>query len=528
MNGEAFGIRAESLGGSALSRAARAGELGDWYRATPRGADWRSYAESVRASVSANWYEDLSPAIAASGAAAERLARSVGGRGLVVTTGQQPGLFGGPLMTFIKALSARAVADAIEREVGVPVAPVFWAATDDADFDEASVVSVALDSQARALRLTTRPPVGTPMAQTPMRGDELDALSTLLRDACGSASHSSYLDAAMRAYRDGATVGDSYVSLLRELLEPLGIAVLDASHPSVCRAGAGLLSRAARDARAVAAAVHARGAAITERGFYPQVEEVEGLSLVFTNEAGNKRRLPIAEAEAFTGGEGAFLSPTVLLRPIMERAILPTAAYLGGPGEVAYFAQANAVAEALEVPTPLVLPRWSATILEPRVASILEEFGANIDDLVDPHALEGRLARQHLPEATEQALRALRSDLASDVDALGRANDSLVPEPVLDGLRRDIDHKLKRLERRFRAAVKRREDDVMRRVATARASLFPHGSRQERKLSYVAFLARYGPSLIDALLDGAGAHASSLVSGAPTLSSTQPPAPASV
>jgi uncharacterized protein YllA (UPF0747 family) len=186
------------------------------------------------------------------------------------------------------------------------------------------------------------------------------------------------------------------------------------------------------------------------------------------------------------------------------------------------------VARALGVPTPLVLPRWSATIIEPRVARILEEFSAGVDDLVDPHALESRVAREHLPSEAEQALRALRADLVADIDALRRANGGLVTDEVLDGLRRDVDHKLDRVERRFAAGVKRREAEAMRRIATARASLFPHGARQERRLSYIAFFARYGEALIDAMLVAAGTHARSLVGGAPTLASPASAAPVKV
>jgi len=152
-------VRTESLGGSPLSQAARAGRLLDWYPSVPRGADdWRTHADRVTSSVDNRWLDALAPAIAASGSAGERLARSAGGKGAVVTTGQQPGLFGGPLMTLAKAITARALADTLEEMTGMPVAPVFWAATDDADFDEAAVVSISLDDGAHELRLESRAP----------------------------------------------------------------------------------------------------------------------------------------------------------------------------------------------------------------------------------------------------------------------------------------------------------------------------------------------------------------------------------
>jgi bacillithiol biosynthesis cysteine-adding enzyme BshC len=517
----------ESLGGSALSRAARAGQLGQWYPRAPRGAEWTEHVARVRASVSPTWYRDLAPAFAAKGAAAERLARA-GERGIVVTTGQQAGLFGGPIMTLAKALTARALADALQEATGVPVAPVFWAPTDDADFDEAATVSVALDSGAGELRLEHRAPTGTPMARVPLDAREITAAGAVLRDGCGSCSHSSYLTGVLDAFHGGATMGDAYVAWMRELLGPLEIAVLDASHPAVTRAQAPLLRRAARDSRHVADALSRRGVEITAAGFSPQVQEVEGLSLVFIHDGGIKRRLPLREAATLgaTAGDET-LTSTVLVRPVVERTILPTAAYLGGPGEVAYFAQVSAVATALDAPVPLVLPRWSVTIIEPRIRRILDEFGVDASALADPHALEGRMARERLPTDVVAAQAALRRDLGAGLDALQRSGAG-VPDAVIDGLRRSIEHRLQRLDRRILAGAKRRETDVMRAIATARAALFPNGARQERKLAYVPFLARYGPVLMDQMLQAARVHTRALISGGPALATPAPAATASV
>src|SRR5215212_483402 len=221
-------IRTEALGGSPLSRAARAGSLPQWYRSAPAGANgWRTYARSVADGVSSDWHDDLRAAIMPHGAAAARLSRSANGEGIVITTGQQPGLFGGPLMTLIKAISARALADAIQAATGIPTAPLFWAATDDADFEEAAVVSVSLDGGVRELRLEQRAPVGTPMTRVMING-EIASLAAMLRDASGSSPHRAFVDRAIDAFADGTTIGDAYVSLLRHVLEPLEIAVLDA------------------------------------------------------------------------------------------------------------------------------------------------------------------------------------------------------------------------------------------------------------------------------------------------------------
>lgn len=524
MSGEPIVIT-ESLGGSPLSRAARAGKLPQWYRTAPRAAEWRAYVSQVSASVPSNWYEALEPAIAADGAALDRIQKSAGGKGIVVTTGQQAGMFGGALMTLVKAIAARALADSIEQTTGTPVAPVFWAATDDADFDEASVVSVSVDGGAKELRLTTRPPAGTPMSRAPLSGNEVDALAVFLREAAGSAAHPSYLDMALDAYRDGVTVGDAYVTLMRGILQPLGIAVFDSSHPTVTTAARGVLERAASDAVSLADVVHRRAEEIRAARYAPQVEEITDLSLVFANVDGTKRRLTINEAPS---ARDVALSATVLVRPAMERAMFPTAAYVGGPGEVAYFAQVNAVADALGIPTPLVVPRWSTTIVEPRIQRILDDLGADVSMLADPHALEGRVARQHMPPDVTRAIAEAREHASRDADALRHSSRDLMPAAAIDGTARTIEHRLDRLERRLLAAVKRRETDAMRQIATARGSLFPHGVRQERKLSFIPFLARYGPALLDQMLEAAQVHARGIVSGAPLMTPPPVSAPARV
>src|SRR5207253_4306520 len=113
--------------------------------------------------------------------------------------------------------------------------------------------------------------------------------------------------------------------------------------------------------------------ALTARGYKPQVESVAGLSLVFANEDGLKRRIPIAESQKSLGSS-APLSPNVLLRPIVEAAIMPTVAYAAGPGEIAYFAQIPPISDALDVERPVAVPRWSTTLVEPAIDNILERY----------------------------------------------------------------------------------------------------------------------------------------------------------
>jgi bacillithiol biosynthesis cysteine-adding enzyme BshC len=496
-------IIAEDLGGSSLARAAQRGELPDWFRPRPRDtAGWQEYlGEVARPHADGEWLRALAPALAPSGRAAMRLRHVADAGGVVVSTGQQAALFGGPLYTLLKALSALAIADVLERETGVPAVPVFWAATDDADFAEASTATVAVTGGVQALRLNAPPQPALPMSRVAL-DETIAALVRGLEEACGSVADDAPLVAVRSSHRPGTTLGNAYVHLLRELLEPLGVAVLDAFHPAVRAAAAPVSLRALDQAEEVEDALLTRASAIRAAGFTPQVDHIAGLSLVFADGAtGERQRIPIREAaEAGRQYAPELLGPNVLLRPLVERSLLPSAAYVAGPGEIAYFAQVSAVAAVLGVPTPLAVPRCSVTIVEPRIERLLDRLGIGREELRDPHAVESRLARAALPEQIATALRTLRRDVESDVAALESADEgTLVPRASVDALRRSLLQRIERAERRYAAAIKRIEAERMRDVATARGALYPLGSRQERVLNFIPFLVRYGVPLLTAL-----------------------------
>ena len=500
----------DPLGGSELTQAFLARTVSsDWYPALA-GESTRAFLEHNAKAVVAEFREAdwLSPLAVAFGSANSpaglRLAKAAK-NGIVITTGQQPGLFGGPVYTLSKALTALALANDLEKSTGLPVAPVFWAATDDADFAESSSIVIPATDGAAELRVEKRDDVQRPLANEPMP-DIQAALADFLRGV-GSSSNLEIVDLVRSSYAGSETVGDAYVRLLRGILEPLGISVLDAAHPAVRRAGHSLLEQALQNAGGVAAALNARNSAIKAAGFKVQVREVKGRSLVFRYSADGKERIPVshgAEASAAPGD----LSATVLLRPIMERAILPTAAYVAGPAEVAYFAQVSAVADALGAKQPIVVPRWAGTVLEPRVERILERYDLKPEDFADPHKLETRQARASIPEGVQALLAKLRASSAAITES--DTDSTLTPRQVLTGLQRDIDHRLDRFERRVAAAVKREGTQELRDLQAARASLYPLGKPQERAVSFVALLARYGSDLQTKMLEAARSHVAGL------------------
>jgi bacillithiol biosynthesis cysteine-adding enzyme BshC len=482
-----------------------------WYGKRPHGAsEWSKRASAVSASVGGDWLPRISAALNASGNAARRLESAAAG-GFVVTTGQQPGLFGGPLYTWWKAIGAVALADALQELTGRSVAPVFWAATDDSDLVEAATTYVLTADGPVPLSISADSSDGSPMSEVPL-GDVTSQLS-MLRKAAGSAANERLLERLERAYSGRATVGTAYVEFLRNALADAGVSVLDASHPAIRDAAHPLLISALARAAEVQTSLVTRDTEIAAAGHRPQVRTVKGRTLVFRSVSGRRDRVPIGRAKQTAASASAGeLSPNVVLRPIIERAILPTVAYLGGPAEVAYFAQVSAVANALGVEPPLVLPRWSATIIEPRIERILQRYSLEVRDFSDPHAVETKIARESLPPAVRASLDALRAEVSARLASLSAVEGAeLIPKPAIDGAARNVAHRLARLERRFTAAIKRQGSEALRDIAIARASLFPLDKPQERVLNGVPFLARYGDELWSAAMAEASLHAASLI-----------------
>jgi uncharacterized protein YllA (UPF0747 family) len=349
-----------------------------------------------------------------------------------------------------------------------------------------------------------------------------------LAGACGSAAQASVLDFVSDAYVAHATIGEAYVQLLRALLEPLGIAVLDASHPA-CRAAADpFLRRALLRAAPIAEALGARTDVIRRAGFDPQVEVMDELTLVFQSSLTSndemlqrvRQRVPLVSAtvvarEADRGTLGA----NVLLRPVLERALLPTVTYVAGPGELAYFAQVAPIAVAMGAAVPVVSPRWAGEVVDPDALQTLDRLGLAEPVLRDPHAAEQHVAQRLLDEQIVDTLERLR--VAVDVqlralrDTVDGAGAPVQPE-VIAGLAKDLSHRIDKFERRVLGGVKRTESEAMREVAFVRATLRPMGNSPERVLNLLPYLARFGTGLLDEIRMAAAPHAQTLVHGTPT------------
>ncbi|HUF35468.1 MAG TPA: bacillithiol biosynthesis cysteine-adding enzyme BshC [Gemmatimonadales bacterium] len=460
----------------------------------------------------------LEAAFVPSSARDDAVARLRAPGALAVTTGQQPGLFTGPLYTVYKALSAASLARVLERRWGRPVVPVFWSAGDDHDYAEASHAAwIGPDGGVTTAALPPRPPEAplTPMYQEPLGPGLEPALALLEEGLPPSEFREATLAWLRRHYRADATVAGAYAGALAELVAPLGVVVLDSAHPAVKRAAAPFLLRALEQAAELDADLdrHAEAHGVTSRtsgivvgdgASLVMLEAAQGRDRLVAHDGGfstrrSRERLVLDDLRRIAEAEPARLSPNVLLRPVVESALLPTVAYVAGPGELRYLGLTPPIYNGLGVARQLPLPRWSGLLVETRVDRVLEKFGIALEELLEPAgALEARLVRSQLPPEVTGALAGLRAAVEEYYDVLARHAVSIDPtlERPLQGARHQALAGSQEVEKKLVQHLKKRQETELGQIARARALVLPGGKPQERVLTVASFLARHGPGLL--------------------------------
>jgi bacillithiol biosynthesis cysteine-adding enzyme BshC len=475
--------------------------------------------------------ERIAGALRGGGEGAEaRLARFVEDGGYLVTTGQQPGLFGGPLFSVYKALTAAALARKLEDELGRPVIPVFWVAGEDHDWEE--VRRVTLPSLENALEDVEVPvpehAVGAPLHRVAPEARAMEAARAHVLSLLPPSDFRPELEEALaRSYPSGSTLPGGFASWMVDILGPAGVMILEPEQAPWVQDRLPLLLRLAEQGEALHAGLKARSAAIEATGFEPQVTHLDQGVPLFLEVDGVRERLFLQaigpEGPRFRTRDGAegwtldalaqqaaidpsLLSPNVLSRPVVEAAILPTLAYVGGPGEIAYLAQTAPVFELLGVVPPVVHPRVSATVLERKVQKVLDRFGLPLEALSRPHdQLVAGLLREDLPEGVQQSIASLRTALDAPVKALRLAVEEIDPTlrgPV-DGLLGQFQHAVGDVEKKIVQARRRQVDTALQQLQKAQTQLFPGGRPQERVFPALVYLARYGREALEGWRDAA-------------------------
>lgn len=432
----------------------------------------------------------------------------------VAVTGQQVGLFGGPLFSFFKALSAVKLAEQATA-AGIDCVPVFWLATEDHDLAE--VNNTALLNSEGALRklsvstpATTDAPVGTIHF-----GSEIELVVAAAAESLGA---SDVVETLRNGYRPGETWGSAFARLFAHLFSGWGVILLDASDPDLHAVGEPIYHSALEHAAEIDEALLARGKELEAAGYHQQVKVTPSSTLLFTFRDGARvpihRRINGANEIEFLVREEKIrksvlldevsqapqrFSANVLLRPVLQDYLLPTLVYTGGSAEVAYFAQAAVVYEALLHHVTPVLPRFSASLVEPKPQRLLDRYGLRITDLFHgPEKLREHLGQHTLPAdlqtAFDRAHSQLETSLTTIREALARLDPTLVDAADRAGSK--IQYQLEHLRASAARAELRQSELLARHADVLSNALYPEKSLQEREIAGVYFLARQGINLL--------------------------------
>jgi bacillithiol synthase len=438
---------------------------------------------------------------------------------VAVVTGQQAGLFGGPLFTLLKAMTAVKLAERVTAEHGVPAVAIFWIESEDHDWQEVSSCSV-LDAEMarRTISLATPPGAGDgPVSSVILDPSIVAAVESLRVTLATTEFTEGTVEALARAYRPGAGMAAAFGAWLEALLGRLGLIVYDASDPGTKPLASGVFSCELESPGTTTRLAAEGGRALAELGYHAQVDPPGDSVALFVLDGG--RQAVRYRNGAFLVGETTvpasvlldqsrrrpeLFSPNVLLRPIVQDTLFPTVAYVAGPNELAYLAQLRPVYEHFGVPEPLMVPRATATLLDAASARFLATHHVALETLQpDNESVLNQLLEGQLPASVEEAFAGVSQAVDTGMARLAEAVPSI--DPTLAGAVRSslgkMQHDLRALHDKIIHAAKRRHDTLRRQFARARAQAFPDGHPQERTVGFVFFLNRYGPALIDRLHD---------------------------
>lgn len=442
---------------------------------------------------------------------------------ITVVSGQQVGLFTGPLYTIYKALSAVKLAECMAQR-GIKAVPVFWMATEDHDFPE--VAKAEFINRDCAFSSVSAPPELHPEGLPVGRVALDESLQTTIQNLLSTLPQTEFSDDLAKllrdAYQTGRTYGEAFARVMTQLTGERGLILLDPLDAQLKRLAAPLYADAARRAHEIALAIVNRSRELEAAGYHAQVAPSENSFPLFWHDEDGARhaltRTANGKYQTKDGGEEHSaeelaewalreperFSPNVTLRAVVQDFLLPTVAYYGGAAEIAYFAQTAEVYRILERPVTPILPRASMTMVERHTWRALERYGIRLEDFfagVD-HVV-ARVVQEYLGKETSEAFDHTTKTFNVELDGLQeqlRRVDPTLAEALEKG-RRKINYQVDGLRTRFQRAQVGRDEAVHRQIERAFDLLYPGKNLQERRINITSMLARHGRYVIDWIFD---------------------------
>ena len=429
-------------------------------------------------------------------------------RGAVaVVSGQQVGLFGGPAYAVYKALTAIQVAQEL-REAGINAVPIFWMATEDHDLDEVRHVSWFDSGKLTRFELPPSEPAGRPVGAVPLGPAITEHVKKAAEMLSGPASEA-ISEILERSYRPEETYGSAFGKMFARLFAEQGLILLDPLDARLHRIAAPLYKKAIADRDELNEKLLQRGKALESAGYDVQVKVTSRSTLLFTIRDGVRQPVAASNAHLSTGevnwtreealrladSSPETFSANALFRPVVQDYLLPTAAYLGGPAEIAYFAQSSVIYEHVLGRMPVILPRAGFTILDAKAEKLLQKYGLCIENLwAGPQELRRKMESVSVPPALAENFDHDQTQVESMLAELGKQIEKL--DSSLAGAvttaRNKITFQLEKLRRKTGRSLDQKAGLLAEHERFLENLLYPNKALQSRELCFLPFLARWG------------------------------------
>lgn len=439
---------------------------------------------------------------------------------IAVVSGQQAGLFTGPLYTIYKAIAAVKLAGCL-RQRNTKAVPVFWIAAEDHDFAEvAKAEIISRDCQLKHVEVSTDlHREGVPVGHVTLDHSINLVVDQLFECLLPKSEFAADMKALVKnAWQPGRGYVDSFATMMTSLLGQYGLIFLDPLDPELKKLAAPLYSEAARRASEIATALEQRSKELEGAGYHAQVLATANSFPLFLHDEDGKRHAVVRVEngnyrakdinQEHTAEELAALalekpdrfSPNVTLRAVVQDYLLPTIAYYGGAAEIAYFAQTAEVYRVLERPATPILPRSSKTMIERHTGRVMEKYGLSLTDFFEGlEPVMKRVVEEHLSADTAKMFANAEENMNRELDRLRQELESVDPTlaSALDTGRKKINYQLDGLRTRFVRTQMTRDEAAHRQLQRAFDQIYPNKDLQERHINITSLLARHGTYVIE-------------------------------
>jgi len=437
----------------------------------------------------------------------------------VVFTGQQIGLFGGPLYTIYKSLTAIKVAEYLSGQLKIKVIPIFWMAADDHDFAEINH-TYFVDNQDKLVKLEYKSQKdwnGFPASQIVLDEKIIQILEILESSSQTGKFSKEVLNKLKEFYAPAQPYSLAFARWMSFLLSKHGLVLLDPSEARFKSLLSPIFTSELEKNGELQNLVEKTNSRLEKLNYHRQVHKLEGVTNLFYH---SPHRVHISRENGKFRWEGASnsvdssklvkmvenspqdFSANVLLRPVLESFLFPNLAHVAGPSEVAYFAQIKALHDELKVVMPVIYPRQSLTLVEPEIKRILVKLGIPcLEIMQDVEQAYNRIIEKKIPGQAEELLNQTQAELKQKVEGMGKEILKIQPglKTNLEFTIGKIDFEFNKFKDKFFQAYKKQFKEIREELYTARDRLYPQQGLQERTFNITHFLNRHGFDFIDYL-----------------------------